>query len=580
MLTFAVAIAFFAQDVDSLIRDLASDDADKVKKARRALVDLGAPALEPLKVALSDAAGRHADAVRFAQKTLEIRLKLTQEVTFAYLWIEEKIAEKPEAALPELLSRMLAERERREFGPADFKGPAEMALDADPSAGEARVAIIKAVQQMKLLELAPRLTAYLKDPADNVREYAAYVLVECRSEEAGKRTMALLDTQGLSIETQITALRVLTHLRHKGAGPLFLKLLDDAHPAMRARAVVGIGALRMTEASEKLVARLSDPDPQVREAAAATLVEFKATELVPKIIPLLDKSQPPAVRNVALKTLVYLGDRRASGPIADLLSDSDKGLRLGALVGLGRLADPSTVGPLLKLLKEDPELREPAAEALGRMESSDFVPELIPLVRHKDPNVRSTILALLRTRDVSPVLDLLKGAQAPEAATLLGLDTFRESRKRLVRFSETLTEAQRPLALMALAELGEETVRKSASALAADAGPLQHDLLFALNGLEAPRVYRHLAGAGIKEFSLKGTVAEVVKQLAAILEVEMVVSDRCAKDALEVPIEIAGIMTAREAFAKISRLGKVGFLVDGSLIRTVPVEEALRHWVP
>jgi HEAT repeat protein len=580
MIAIWMALALSAQDVDQLIRDLGSEDADAVRKARRSLVDAGLRVEGPLKAALPGASERHAEAIRFALRVLAVRGRLSENVTFAYLWIEEKIAEKPEVALPELLTKMLAERDRREFGASDFRAPIEMALEADPTAGEARISILRTIQTLRLHELAPRVVVYLKDPSDKVREFTAYLLVESRSADAGRRTLALLEESGLGLDAQVAALRVLTHLRHKEAAPLFARLVDDAHPALRARAIVGLGALRATEAADRIAPRLADDDPQVREAAAATLVDLKATDQVPRIAELLDPAHPPAVRQVALKTLVYLGDRRASGAIAALLSDRDKGLKLAAIVGLGRLADPETVPALLRALKDDADLRDAAAEALARIESSGFVPELIPLVRHKDPNVRRSVLALLRTRDVSPMLDLLKGPQAREAAALLGLDLFRDSGKRLARFYEQVPEENRAVALVALVELGEASARREASAAAAETGPLQHDILFALNGLSSGRVYRHLAAAGIKELSLKGSVESVIKQLAAILEVELVISDRCPKDALEVSIEVEGVLTAREAFARISRLSRLGFLFDGTLMRLVPLEEAIRFWRP
>lgn len=576
----ALALTLCAQDVDQLIRDLGSEDPDTVRRARRSLVDLGDRGEGPLKAALEGASGRHADAIRFALRVLDIRRRLPENVTFAYLWIEEKVAEQPEASLPELLMKMLAERDRRAFGAADFRVPLEMTLEADPTAVDARIAILRSIQTVRLHELCPRIVPYLKDPSDKVREFAAYLLVESRSPEVGRRTMALLEEGGLGLDTQTAALRVLTHLRHKEAAPLFIRLVEDAHPALRARAIAGLGAIRATEASDRLAARLADEDPQVREAAAAVLVDLKATDQVPRVIQLLDAAHPPAVRHVALKTLVYLGDRRASGPLASLLADRDKGLKLAAVVGLGRLADPDTISALLRALKDDPDLRDAASEALARMETSSFVPDLLPLVRNKDPNVRRTILELLRTRDVSPALDLLKGPHAREAAMLLGLDLFRDSRRRLARFYEHVPEENRTAALIALVELGEdsEAIRRDAIAAAARTGPLQHDLLFALNGLSSGRVYRHLTGAGIKGLALKGSTESIIRQLAAIMEIELVISDRCPKEALEISLEVEGVLTAREAFARISRLSNLGFLFDGNLLRVVPLEEALRAW--
>lgn len=576
----ALASILAVQDLDQLIRDLGSEDAEVVRKARRSLVDLGSRAEGPLKAALEAASGRAADAIQFTLRVLDIRRRLPENITFAYLWIEEKIAEKPEAAAPELLARMLAERDRRAFTASDFRIPIEMALEADPTEGDARMAILRAIQTMRLHDLAPRVVFYLKDPAERVREFAAYLLVESRSPEAGRRTMALVEEPRLDLDARVISLRVLTHLRHKEAAPLFVRLAEDAHPALRTHAIAGLAALRATEAADRIAPRLADEDPQVREAAAAALVALNATDQVPRVIEMLDAAHPLAVRQVALKTLVYLGDRRATGPIASLLSDADKGLKLAAIVGLGRLADPSTVPTLVRALREEADLRDAAAEALARMETSTFVPDLLPLARHKDPNVRRTVLALLRTRDVAPVLDLLKGPHAREAAALLGLDLFRDSRRRLARFYEQVPRENLPAALMALVELGEdaEPVRREVIALAAQAGPLQHDMLFALNALPSGRLYRHLTGAGIKDWALKGSVESVIRQLAAVLDIDLVVSDRCPKDALEIPLELEGVLTAREAFARISRLSALGFLFDGTLVRVVPLEEAVRFW--
>jgi HEAT repeat protein len=497
-----------SEEIQKLIRDLSSDDPDVVADARRLLTDYEREALEPLKAALKETEGQAAKEIEFTLQMLDVRLRLTPEVSSAYFWIEEKIARDPDEEVPKLLKRMLSDRADLDLETPDFRPVVAMALEVDPEGRGARTDVLNAVNELKLNEFGPAIVHYLKDERESVSQFTAYVLVQVGTRETAGAVIEFLEDEGLPTNAQVLGVRVLAHLRVKEAAPLFEKFMDDAHPALRARAIAGLGAIRALEIAEKVVDKLEDKDPQVREAAAAVLVEFRAVDQVPDIAKLLSSEHALPVRTIALKTLAYLADRRAAGPISALLVEKDRDLKLGAIIALGKIGDPETAGALLKVMVDEPEFRDPAAASLARIKGNEIVPKLVKLVRHEDPNMRAAVNHILTTRSIDPLLDMLKGeddAIAAEAATLLGLGLFDEPEKRLLFLLGRIPEERRPLVLLALSELGVESVKPKACTAALANTPLRHDLLFALNGLVFPRTYRRITRRGIRTLDLRAT---------------------------------------------------------------------------
>lgn len=146
----------------------------------------------------------------------------------------------------------------------------------------------------------------------------------------------------------------------KGAIPSLLPALKDPDPEVRSRIALALWAIGLSEngtgflneAVPAMIEALKDNDPRVRECVA-----FAIWAVMP---------QPPV---------------EAGKPLLKLLNDKQKGVertvQQAALAALGRIkpATPEMVAGVLKLLKEDKDVRGEAMNTLGEFGSSD--PEVI-----------------------------------------------------------------------------------------------------------------------------------------------------------------------------------------------------------
>ena len=199
--------------------------------------------------------------------------------------------------------------------------------------------------------------------------------------------------------------------------------LADADPLVRLAAVQCALEDRSPGLLNKLLELVkSDPSTDVREAAAEDLARFtllaelddldqESTARLRSTLQevLADADQAPRVRSSALAALGYFSDALVAEQLA--ASFSDPQLRLGAVRGMGRTADPRWTDRLMPVLgSEDPQLRREAANALGEIEDERAVTPLVELV---DDPVEDVRLAVIRA------LGQIGGEEAREALLYL-----------------------------------------------------------------------------------------------------------------------------------------------------------------
>ncbi|MBI2755564.1 MAG: HEAT repeat domain-containing protein [Chloroflexi bacterium] len=182
---------------------------------------------------------------------------------------------------------------------------------------------------------------------------------------------------------------------------LNLLALADADPQVR---IAGIEAA-LEDRGPALFQRLlqmvqTDPVGAVRRAAAEDLARFALfAELEdldqPDVAALRttlfqavrNQQEEPGVRQAALGALGYFSDEAVAEELAAGFGERD--LRVGAVRGMGRSADPRWTDRLLPVLgSEDPDLRAEAAKALGEIEEERAVGPLAELVDDPDEDVR------------------------------------------------------------------------------------------------------------------------------------------------------------------------------------------------
>lgn len=151
----------------------------------------------------------------------------------------------------------------------------------------------------------------------------------------------------------------------------------------------------------------SDPSVDVREAAAEDLARFallaelddldadSTSRLRTTLFEVIaDETQAPRVRQAALAALGYFSDTLVAERLATGFGDST--LRIGAVRGMGRSADPRWTDRLMPVLgSDDPDLREQAARALGEIEDERAVTPLTEIVDDPVLEVRLAVIQAL-----------------------------------------------------------------------------------------------------------------------------------------------------------------------------------------
>lgn len=156
---------------------------------------------------------------------------------------------------------------------------------------------------------------------------------------------------------------------------------DDSYT--RHEAVQGLGGTNDIRAIQALIGLLKDDDVAIREGAINSLINIGGEDVARGVVDYLRISDSPLLRNTAVEILVQLGS--SSMPVlTPLLKDKDDDILIFALDIIGRIFD-----------KVD----------------KNIISEIIPLLKHKNPNIRASAaktLGFLRN-DISakPLLNLL-----------------------------------------------------------------------------------------------------------------------------------------------------------------------------
>lgn len=155
------------------------------------------------------------------------------------------------------------------------------------------------------------------------------------------RTRLMRAAESDSAATRANALEAMANVMDADAGPELTEALDDASPAVRFAAAMGIGDVRYAPARDKL-ARMAE-----------------------------DKQAEPdrRVYVAVLYALYELGERGYVSPLGDLLFDREAEVRADAAMVMGRMGEPSAIAPLKALLadEQDPAVQLQVVEALAKL---------------------------------------------------------------------------------------------------------------------------------------------------------------------------------------------------------------------
>ena len=126
----------------------------------------------------------------------------------------------------------------------------------------------------------------------------------------------------------------------------------------------------------------------------------------------LAKDAHPYTRAFAVKGLAALKDRAAIPVLMPLLSSGDRPVLIEAIRALGRIGDPASADPLLKIVQDAstaPHVRLEAVSALGGVHATAAADVLLDLLADPNPSIRAAALQSTAALDPEIFITVLSG---------------------------------------------------------------------------------------------------------------------------------------------------------------------------
>jgi HEAT repeat protein len=445
----------------------------------QALADLGADAVPPLLLALSDKKETAREGVIVALGKLGdvravdrlIRLLRGEEVLLQST-VALALGEIGHVrAIPPLLETL---RERTLFPQDGAKALAKFGRRALPALLEAlkddsvrvRVAAAEALAVIGGPDVQEPLLAAWSEPRNRsttVGTYAHQGLLKVADARVLRPLLALLTDADRW--NRARAAEVLGRINDPRAVPHLIAALRDGDKEVRLSAVTALRAIGDNHAVEPLVAALNDPAAPVRVEVIAALGDLgDARAVAPLIAALKDHNLWTPLGDALGK----IGEP-AVGLLAAALHDKDYFLRAGAAEALGKTGSRRAALLLIKALgDEEWWVRLRAAYSLGDIGDARAVPPLLAMHQDRAAHQARQALWLIGLPGVQPLCDALKDRDHGvrfQAAMTLGEIADRRAVEPLLAVLHDADKAVRRQAVLALGAIGDARARKGLQSL-------------------------------------------------------------------------------------------------------------------
>ncbi len=239
-----------------------------------------------------------------------------------------------------------------------------------------------------------------------LRRRAAKRLLDLPAAVGRRLTLkALLDAD---LEVRVLAAQAALELAPEGAGELVVSWLNDGDRQIRAVACELLAASPSRNAIVPLGRVLGDPDPGVRVQAARALGASAQKDAVMPLMGHLDDKHPD-VREAVIEALAVLGDPRAVAPVIGKVQDARGPVRVAAARALGQLGDKRAVSALILALRDpEKEVRVAALRSLGELKAEDATLAVVDALGDQ-PEVREAAITALGKIGGSRALEALMG---------------------------------------------------------------------------------------------------------------------------------------------------------------------------
>jgi len=246
--------------------------------------------------------------------------------------------------------------------------------------------------------------------------------------------------------------------------------LRHRDPGVAYEAVEALGEIGDPAAAGPLIEALTgDKYSGIRWKAAEALTQI-GSEAVPYLINTLENPDED-VRWKAAIALGEIGDERAIDPLIRLLEDEDRFVRSRAAYSLGIIGEP-VIQPLADVLSEkNPDLRQGAVMALGRIQTDSATRILIKATTDSNEEVRQeamNALAATGKDGVSTLLEALKWVGKEEKINIIkvlrdigSIDAI----EPLMQLLENADADARPLIIQTIADLGDPDITRDSEGM-------------------------------------------------------------------------------------------------------------------
>lgn len=320
--------------------------------------------------------------------------------------------------------------------------------------------------------IAPLLSVLKKDKYESTRKQAAIALRELEPTQADAGLVDVLQKGMGTFEEDHEVQSVMTEVvasLTKGGGAPTAKFIQDALKSAddewtRWTLLTTLGTLEhlvsVKDIAEVFKSELQHPSYAVRKAAITGLGKYKDRRSVNALIKILqDKSEYKSIRAEAASSLGTLLDVRASMPLLAALDDKNAEVREKAATALGAIKDSKAVGKLRSLVQnrlEDAAVRAASITALGAIGDKSVEPQFLYILKTETGDIYNNAISALgklkSTEAVPELIAILEDRSIPLDAS-----------------TEDLAKASaRTKAAAALAEIGDQRAAEALGRRVAD----------------------------------------------------------------------------------------------------------------
>jgi HEAT repeat protein len=267
---------------------------------------------------------------------------------------------------------------------------------------QVRELTLEAFRNIETKAVAPQIMTLLKDERHSVRDVANYVLVKIGAKEA---PAVKVDVQKLveSLKNpqptiQYQAILNLENLGEKKVIPQLLELLNYPDRLVRIAAIKILGKSGEPSIAPQLLTFLTEKDLSIRSHAVEALSQLKEANIAPQLIELLSE-QDSNLRWAAAEVLSHLPEKKLLPQWIKQLKDKETPIREIAIEALGNLGEKAAILPLVEELNAPGPypytIRQKTVKALGKLNATEAIPQLITLLTDPSDEVRSTTINVL-----------------------------------------------------------------------------------------------------------------------------------------------------------------------------------------